>query len=254
MVVFKKVRSYIVLLAAVGTAFFIVHGATRSVEILVAARDLPENTVITEDATKPVSIPAGGLFPGTVRADDAKAVIGSITKGFIPAGYPVSKPYLQEPTGKEGFGVTSRIRDPRNVLFPVAASKEKMAAGGRLLAGEYADIYLSWSDPEGKSAISAGKGAADKVTLYLQHQRVFDYDGKQLTIEIPKATAAVLAFAARVGDIIVTPSRVDEVILADGAASADVATLRALFSKAVTDTVQVKEGDERSRNTGGGRQ
>ena len=253
MVVFKRIRSYLVLLVAVGTAFFIVQSATRSVEVLVAARDLPENTMITEAATKPASIPAGSLFPGMVRADDGKTILGSITRAFIPAGYPVSKPYLQGPTGKEGFGLTSRIQDPRNVLFPVAAPKEKEAAGGKLIAGEYVDIYLAWSDPEGKMAAGSGKGASDKVTLYLQHQRVFDYDGKQLTIEVAKTTAAVLAYATRVGDVIVAPSRVDEVALPDDTASADIGTLQALFSKAVTDTVQAKGADQTGRNTGGGK-
>ena len=253
MLVFKRIRSYLVLVVAVGTAFLIVQNATRSVEVLVAARDLPENTVITEDSTKPASIPAGGLFPGMVRAEDARAIIGSITKGFIAAGYPVSRPYLQGPTGKEGFGLSSRIVDPRNVLFPLPAPKERVAAGGKLLAGEYVNIYLVWSDPEGRSAAGAGKGAGDRVTLYLQHQRVFDYDGKQLTVEVPKATAAVLAYATRVGEIVVAPSRVDEVLLPDGAATADIGTLRALNAKTVTGTVQLKDRQETSQDSGGGK-
>lgn len=251
MIIFKRVRSYIVLLAAVGTAFFMVQSATRSVEVLVAAKDLPENTVITEDATKPASIPAGGLFPGMLRTDEAKAILGSITRSYIPSGYPVSWPYLQGPTGGEGFGLSSRIVDPRNVLFPVPAPKERVAAGGKLAAGEYVNIYLVWSDPEVRAGAGSGKGADDRATLYLQHQRVFDYDGKQLTIEVSKTTAAVLAYATRVGEIVVAPSRVDEVLLPNGVATADIGALRAMTSRAVTDTVQSKDQPGASRDSGG---
>lgn len=249
--IFKKVRSYLVLVAAVVVSFLIVQNATRSVQVLVAARDLPENTVITENATGVASVPAGGLFPGMVRAEEARTILGSITRSYIPAGYPVSRPYLQGPTGSEGFGLSSRIVDPRNVLFPVPAPKERVAGSGKLVAGEYVNVYLVWSDPESRPAAGSGKGAGDRAALYLQHQRVFDYDGKQLTIEVPKTTAAVLAYATRVGEIIVAPSRVDEVLLPDGAATADIGALRAMSSKPITDTAQAKDPPGASRDSGG---
>lgn len=237
---FLRFRAYVVLVVAMAAAYFIVQGATRSVQVFVAAADLGENTVLTTERLKVISLPAGAKLSGMIEASQQSEIIGMVTRAFIPAGYPITRPYLQPPTGGDagGMGVTAAIVDPRNVLFPLSAPSDKVAMGGRILPGEYVDVYLIWEDPTVKES---GKGSKEKATLYLQHQKVFFYDGKQVTVEVPKVAAAVLAYAGQVGDVIIAPSRVDEVLVPEGELTIDAGVFRSLFGKPISGTLSLRD-------------
>ena len=163
-----------------------------------------------------------------------------VTRAFVPQGYPITRPYLQPSTGGNlnGFGATSAISDPRNVLFPLSAPSERVAMAGSIVPGEYVDVFLVWEDP---TVRETGKGAREKATLYLQHQKVFYYDGKQMALEVPKVAAAVLAYAGKVGEVIVTPSRVDEVLMPSGELMIDAGVFRSIFGKPITGTVPLRD-------------
>ncbi|HLA82121.1 MAG TPA: hypothetical protein VJP78_10985 [Thermoleophilia bacterium] len=237
---FLRFRAYIVLVVAVAAAYFVVQGATQSIQIVAAVKDLGENTVVTTDRIKVIPIPVGAKLPGMVEASQQGEIVGMVTRAFIPAGYPITRPYLQPPTGGSlnGLGVTAAIVDPRNVLFPLAAPSERVAMGGSIVPGEYVDVYLVWEDP---TVRETGKGAREKATLYLQHQKVFYYDGKQMALEVPKLAAAVLAYATKVGEVIVAPSRVDEVLEPDGELTVDSGVFRSLFGKPISGTIDLRD-------------
>lgn len=237
---FLRFRAYIVLAIAMAVAYVTVQSATQSVQVVAAAKDLGENTVLTTERIKVISIPAGAKLPGMVEASEQREVLGMVTRAFIPQGYPITRPYLQTATGGNlnGFGATSAIVDPRNVLFPLPAPSERVAMGGSILPGEYVDIYLVWEDP---TVRETGKGARDKATLYLQHQKVFYYDGKQMALEVPKVAAAVLAYAGKVGEVIVAPSRVDEVLAQSGELTIDSTVFRSLFGKPISGTIPLRD-------------
>lgn len=237
---FLRFRAYIVLAVAVAAAYFTVQSATESVLVVAAAIDLGENTVLTTERIKVISIPAGARLSGMVEAGVQREIVGMVTRAFIPAGYPITRPYLQPPTGGHlnGFGATSAIGDPRNVLFPLSAPSERVALAGSILPGEYVDVFLVWEDP---TVRETGKGAREKATLYLQHQKVFYYDGKQMALEVPKVAAAVLAYASKVGEVIVAPSRVDEVLVPSGELTIDSGVFRSLFGKPISGTVPLRD-------------
>ncbi len=237
---FLRFRAYIVLVVAVAAAYFTVQSATQSVQVVAAAKDLGENTVLTTESLKVISIPAGAKLPGMVEASEQDEILGMVARAFMPAGYPIIRPYLQPPTGGDlkGFGVTAAIADPRNVLFPLAAPSERVALGGSILPGEYVDVYLLWED---STVRETGKGAREKAALYLQHQKVFYYDGKQMALEVPKLAAAVLAYASKVGEVIVTPARVDEVLAPSGELTVDAGVFGSLFGKPISGTVDLRD-------------
>lgn len=237
---FLRFRAYIVLVLAVTAAYFTVQSATQTIQVVAAVQDLGENTVLTTERIKVISIPVGAKLPGMVEAHEQDEVLGMVTRAFMPAGYPVTRPYLQRPAGGDldGFGVTAAIVDPRNVLFPLSAPSERVAMGGSIIPGEYVDVYLLWEDP---TVRETGKGAREKATLYLQHQKVFYYDGKQMALEVPKVAAAILAYAGKVGEVIVTPARVDEVLAPSGELTVDAGVFRSLFGKPISGTVDLRD-------------
>ncbi|MCL5961613.1 MAG: SAF domain-containing protein [Chloroflexi bacterium] len=237
---FLRFRAYIVLAIAMAAAYFTVQSATQTVQVVAAAKDLGENTVLTNERLRVISVPVGAKLPGMVEANQQVEIVGMVTRAFIPAGYPITRPYLQPPTGSgsNGPGVTAAIADPRNVLFPLSAPSERVAMGGSIVPGEYVDVYLVWEDP---TVRETGKGAREKATLYLQHQKVFYYDGKQMAIEVPKLAAAVLAYATKVGELVVAPSRVDEVLAPNGELTVDVGVFRNLFGKPVSGTIDLRD-------------
>lgn len=237
---FLRFRAYIVLVIAVAAAYLTVQSATQSVQVVAAAKDLGENIVLTTERIKVISIPAGAKLPGMVEASQQGEIVGMVTRAFIPAGYPITRPYLQPPTGGglKGPGVTAAIVDPRNVLFPLSAPSERVAMGASIIPGEYVDVYLLWED---STVRESGKGASQKATLYLQHQKVFYYDGKQMALEVPKVAAAVLAYATKVGEVIVAPSRVDEVLAPNGDLTVDSGVFRNLFGKPISGTIDLRD-------------
>jgi len=237
---FLRFRAYIVLAIAMAVAFFTVQSATQSVQVVAAAKDLGENTVLTTEMIKVISFPAGAKLPGMVEAVEQREIVGMVTRAFVPAGYPITRPYLQPSAGGDlnGFGATAAIGDPRNVLFPLSAPSERVGRAGSILPGEYVDVFLVWEDP---TVRETGKGARDKATLYLQHQKVLYYDGKQMALEVPKVAAAVLAYAGKVGEVIVAPSRVDEVLMPSGELTIDASVFRGLFGKPISGTVPLRD-------------
>ena len=53
--------------------------------------------------------------------------------------------------------------------------------------------------------------------------------------------AAILAYAGQVGDVIVAPSRVDEVLVPDGELTVDSGVFRSLFGKPITGTLTLRD-------------
>ncbi len=76
---FLRFRAYIVLVVAMAVAYLTVQNALQSVQVVAAAKDLGENTVLTTERIKVISIPAGAKLPGMIEAGEQGAVIGIVT-------------------------------------------------------------------------------------------------------------------------------------------------------------------------------
>lgn len=204
---FRKIRGWLVILVAVAIAFVVVSQSARTVPLIVAAADIDENTVLTAELLTVRTVHPHAVLPGMFLESEKNTLLGKISQGFIPKGYPLSKALLVDPAADASYGrgLSARLSSPQQVLFPIKVPNPNVAVAGKIVPGEYVDLFLVINDTTEKEV-----NRRDVAALFLQHQRVFDYNDQVLTVEVPKEKAVELALVTSgKGQLIVALTRVD---------------------------------------------
>ena len=203
----RKIRGWLVILIAVAIAFVVVSQSARTVPLVVAAADIDENTVLTAELLTVRTVHPHAVLPGMFLESEKNTLLGKISQGFIPKGYPLSKALLVDPAADASYGrgLSARLSSPQQVLFPIKVPNPNVAVAGKIVPGEYVDLFLVINDTMEKEV-----NRRDVAALFLQHQRVFDYNDQVLTVEVPKEKAVELALVTSgKGQLIVALTRVD---------------------------------------------
>ncbi|HEY3110860.1 MAG TPA: Flp pilus assembly protein CpaB [Chloroflexota bacterium] len=200
---------------AVGVASFVFQQAQRaaetarleSVEVLVAAQDIPERTMISAPflATKrmlPTSLPPAAM----VRPEEA---VGKMTTGPILAGDFIMPAKLAEADGRAGLAFTL----PKGKVVITLPASDILTTGA-VRAGDRVDLLVTIKPPDKKSDQPQPAGGADgdkakgagparpAPTPVVEGDLVGDYSATQMTMQNLKVLAigAVLPAGVTEGD------------------------------------------------------
>jgi len=135
----------VAVVCALGAAYLsmrTIQGYVGQTSVIVAAKDLSPDQVITANDLQWATYPKGALYRDTVL--DPSQAEGYVAKGFVPAGtvlrgsmlapgYTAAIPGRLAQLGKDGTKYFA-LALPENVLTTV---------GGQVFTGEHVDVYLT---------------------------------------------------------------------------------------------------------------
>jgi len=113
------------------------HSCSSLVPVVVAARDLPEGTVVTLDDLSQRSMPEHFVTPSMVKPDSAPAVVGQRLLNPQLAGDPLRWVDVARP--REALEPDTRL-----VTIEVEPAR---ALGGQLRAHDHVDVLTALTDP-----------------------------------------------------------------------------------------------------------
>ena len=159
--------------------------APETIDVLVAARDVPIGRTLTEEDVKWQAFPAESASPYFyVKEEDENAlesVIGAASRAGIRAGEPLSTDKVID---LQGAGVMSSLlrKGMRAVAVPIS---DVTGAGGFILPGDYVDLLLTRQIA--LEEFNPSTGEIDRTVTHNQTETVME-------------TVRVLAIDQRLGD------------------------------------------------------
>jgi pilus assembly protein CpaB len=158
-------------LAVYGFANSLQRAAARDyTEVVVAAMNIPERTVLVEDMLVLRSIPSESVLPSAVTSIDQ--VIGLFNDNAMEPGEILSSAKLHT-KGETASGLTYIIPDGKRAFtFSVDAVS---GVAGFILPGDHVDIIATLTIPEtestastaGATSVSSASGADDAITVLI---------------------------------------------------------------------------------------
>jgi pilus assembly protein CpaB len=133
------------------------EAATKTVQIIVAAKNLPVGTQLSEENMKWQEWPQSGLFEGAIVKKDGKKMTELVSgrlRRSLNAGEPVVKTALV--SEKDGNFVAASLRDGMRAV--AIDANPVLLAGNLIKPGDYVDVILTYKskveyegdDPTGK--------------------------------------------------------------------------------------------------------
>jgi len=239
-------------------------GAPKTVEILVASKQIVLGETVKETDVRWQIWPETGAFKGTVRKTPENAslkeldVYKSPVRRTIEAGEPVTRQALV-PDAKAGNNYLSARVSPGMRAMSVSVKANTMV-GGFLAPGDHVDVILSYSPnlPDVEEGMSdqiirrfASQTVLSNVKVLAVDQNAKDEDrpakvAKTVTLEVTQEGAQILALADRMGDLTLALRRIGE---KDEAKSVPVP----LTTDATTSAVvkKLNELNKKTKNAGG---
>ena len=203
-----------------------------SVEVLVAAEQLPAGLIVNRENLKWQKWPEAGLSDAYITHESGKVenFVGSVTRESMAKGEPISASKLVKP-GDHGFLAAVLRPGMRAITLPINATN---SIAGLLFPGDHVDLLVTHQVPgPGGSRRRVTETVMTNVRVLAVDARTQSADGKPI---VGKSITVEL-----------TPKQVEQTIVSRGIGSFSVA-LRSLASTEVasndnSDAIGAKLGD-----------
>ncbi|WP_366554398.1 Flp pilus assembly protein CpaB [Aquibaculum sediminis] len=180
--------------------------ATRYVQIMAAAEDLPTGTVLRESHILWQDWPEDAPALNYYRQDEVELeeLLGAVLRSPVSAGEPVSRTRLVQ-QGERGFLAAILTPGMRAVSVPVNATT---GIAGLVMPGDRVDLMLSHAyDPMAGDSRGAGRAATTvlgdlrvlAIDQRVDHQAGEPFVAKNVTLEVTAKQAEALAVANDLG-------------------------------------------------------
>lgn len=218
----KKVKLIAVLaaLAAAVCLYYVLNQASQpqkipTAQVVSAAADIPENTVVTAEMLQTISVPAAAALPGVVT--DASAAVGKITNSEVLAGEQLLSRRLTDAVGDQSGGSLSYAISKGMRAMTIAVT-DTSGLAGMLKPGNRVDVVLLYVvtgektslDPSGQTQTEQTAKNTSRLLMQdvgvLAVNAVMDKAGSAdpyatVTLELTPRQALDLTLAAGVGGI-----------------------------------------------------
>ena len=190
--------------ATVGEAPTAAAPAVKSVQVLVASKDIPLGTTVGEDAVAwqdwPESGATGNFLLRSAHPDAVKEVTGAIARATFYAGEPISEAKLIR--SDRGFMSAILPAGKRAVATRISADT---SAGGFILPNDRVDVIMTRKE-EGEDGQYRTETILNNVRVLAIDQTVEDVNGEQVvvgqtaTLELTPQQAEILTVAQQMSD------------------------------------------------------
>ncbi len=196
------------------------NAQAAEIQVLVAARDLPQGTLLKHEHLRwqpwpDGSVPDNYLVQGMVRQD---SLHGSALRRGIAAGRPIVAGRIVKP-GEKGFLAAALTPGHRARAIDISAASN---IDGLALPGNRVDLVLTHK-------VKIGRAAQQISETILRNMRILAIDqspdnrsnqtgiGKTVTFEVTPKQAEILAVASDLGELSISPSSPNIADIARGA-------------------------------------
>ena len=143
--------------------------AGPTVTVVVAARDIPARTLLTQELLVEVALPAEAVPQGYVDSYDR--VIGKLTMVPMYAGEPLLDQRLVDPNIESADGRRALFLNENEVLMAIPA-QDLLSRVGVLKPGDQIDLLYSLSFPESRGIGAAVEAQDDQQATFALLQNV----------------------------------------------------------------------------------
>lgn len=177
--------------------------------IVVAARDVPARTVLTEDMLTFASVPVDTVHPQAVT--DVQPVVGKVLQYPLVAGEPLLQPKLADV--QESLGLSSQV--PEGTRAISVEVNDIRGSAGLINPGDKVDVYAAFE--QSRVGLNMGLLVLQDVTVIAVAQELTPPDPNASTEEgaDPTATDSRGNDRTRTVTLAVGPEQAERLVMAD---------------------------------------
>lgn len=177
--------------------------------IVVAARDIPARTVLTEDMLTFASVPVDNVHPQAVT--DIQPVVGKVLQYPLVAGEPLLQPKLAEV--QESLGLSSQV--PSGTRAISVEVNDIRGSAGLINPGDKVDVYAAFE--QSRVGLNMGVLVLQDVTVIAVAQELTPPDPNAVPADgtDPSATDSQGNDRTRTVTLAVQPDQAEKLVMAD---------------------------------------